>query len=94
MILTHSDADHTGVAAKLREAGARVLIHADDDDTCASRAPRPAMRAQDFFTQLHSRRFWRFFYGMARGGPREAHGDPGPRALRRRRRARRAGNPL
>jgi glyoxylase-like metal-dependent hydrolase (beta-lactamase superfamily II) len=33
VILTHSDFDHTGVVPELREAGARVLIHADDDAT-------------------------------------------------------------
>jgi glyoxylase-like metal-dependent hydrolase (beta-lactamase superfamily II) len=31
--LTHSDADHIGVAAHLQKAGARVLIHAEDDAT-------------------------------------------------------------
>lgn len=31
VILTHSDPDHTGVAGALRDAGARVLIHVDDE---------------------------------------------------------------
>jgi glyoxylase-like metal-dependent hydrolase (beta-lactamase superfamily II) len=39
VVLTHSDADHTGVTPALREAGARVLIHAEDEDTL--RRPRP-----------------------------------------------------
>jgi glyoxylase-like metal-dependent hydrolase (beta-lactamase superfamily II) len=39
VVLTHSDADHTGLAPVLQEAGARVLIHADDQDTL--RRPRP-----------------------------------------------------
>ena len=40
VILTHSDADHTGLAEKLREAGARVLIHADDDETLRKPGPK------------------------------------------------------
>ncbi|MDQ3607541.1 MAG: MBL fold metallo-hydrolase [Actinomycetota bacterium] len=39
VVLTHSDADHTGVAPRLRDAGARVLIHADD--AAALRKPGP-----------------------------------------------------
>ncbi len=39
LVLTHSDADHTGLAPQLRAAGARVLIHSDDEDTLAR--PRP-----------------------------------------------------
>ena len=35
VVLTHSDADHTGMALTMREAGARVLIHADDAGTLA-----------------------------------------------------------
>jgi len=30
-VLTHSDSDHTGLAAALRDAGARVLIHRADE---------------------------------------------------------------
>ena len=38
VVLTHSDADHTGIANELREGGARVLVHADDEGTL--RKPR------------------------------------------------------
>jgi glyoxylase-like metal-dependent hydrolase (beta-lactamase superfamily II) len=31
LVLTHGDSDHTGLAAALRDAGARVLIHAADE---------------------------------------------------------------
>lgn len=39
VVLMHSDGDHTGVAPRLREAGARVLIH--EQDAAALRKPGP-----------------------------------------------------
>ena len=39
LVLTHSDADHTGIAPLLQDAGARVLIHSADDG--ALRKPGP-----------------------------------------------------
>ena len=39
VVLTHSDADHTGLASALSDAGARVLIHSADDPTL--RKPQP-----------------------------------------------------
>lgn len=39
VVLTHSDGDHTGVAPRLRDAGARVLVHAADEP--ALRKPGP-----------------------------------------------------
>ena len=39
-MLTHSDADHTGIAPQLREAGARVLIHSADDVTLRNPGPK------------------------------------------------------
>jgi glyoxylase-like metal-dependent hydrolase (beta-lactamase superfamily II) len=69
VILTHSDADHTGVAATLREAGARVLIHSEDDETLRNPGPKTGdAHPKHFVTQLHKPAFWRFFYGMARAG--------------------------
>lgn len=46
VILTHSDSDHTGAAAKLREAGARVLIHARDDATLRKPGPKSGGRGR------------------------------------------------
>jgi len=40
VVLTHSDADHTGLAPVLRDAGARVLIHAADEATLSSPGPK------------------------------------------------------
>jgi glyoxylase-like metal-dependent hydrolase (beta-lactamase superfamily II) len=39
LVLTHSDGDHTGLAKQLRDGGASVLIHGEDDATL--RKPRP-----------------------------------------------------
>ena len=40
VVLTHSDGDHTGIAPVLRDAGARVLIHAADDATLRKPGPK------------------------------------------------------
>ncbi len=69
VILTHSDADHTGVATQLREAGARVLIHSNDDETLRKPGPKTGDASpKHLVTQLHKPAFWRFFFGMARAG--------------------------
>jgi glyoxylase-like metal-dependent hydrolase (beta-lactamase superfamily II) len=40
VVLTHSDADHTGLAPRLREAGARILIHERDEATLRRPGPK------------------------------------------------------
>ena len=40
LVLTHSDADHTGVAPELQEAGAQVYIHAGDEGTLRKPGPK------------------------------------------------------
>lgn len=40
VVLTHSDADHTGLVPVLHEAGARVLIHAADEPTLRKPGPK------------------------------------------------------
>lgn len=40
VVLTHSDDDHKGMAGRFREAGARVLIHADDAPALAKPGPK------------------------------------------------------
>lgn len=67
VVLTHAHSDHTGVAGRLREAGARVLVHGDD----AELAARPARQQTDgsvlraLATSSTARRF---LWSMARGG--------------------------
>ena len=69
VVLTHSDGDHTGLAARLRESGARVLIHDADAATLVQPAPKsgdaaPAKLAR----QLWRPGMWRFMGHMARRG--------------------------
>lgn len=40
VVLTHSDSDHTGIAPRLQSAGARVLIHAEDEATLRKPGPK------------------------------------------------------
>ena len=69
VVLTHSDADHTGMAAVFRDAGARVLIHADDDPTLRKPGPKKGDGSPLHLVPLMSRpAFWRFMGGMARRG--------------------------
>jgi glyoxylase-like metal-dependent hydrolase (beta-lactamase superfamily II) len=72
VVLTHSDADHTGMAAALRDAGARVLIHRDDDETLRKPGPKSGDGSPIHLVPLMWRpAFWRFMGGMAkRGGAR------------------------
>jgi glyoxylase-like metal-dependent hydrolase (beta-lactamase superfamily II) len=69
VILTHSDADHTGVAGVLRDAGARVLIHKADEDTL--RRPRPKQgdgSPRHMLGEMWRPQLWRAFITMMRGG--------------------------
>jgi len=74
VVLTHSDADHTGLAPRLREAGARVLIHEGDDATL--RRPRPKRgdgSPLHLLPWLGRSQTWKLFGHMARrGGARAA----------------------
>ena len=87
VLLTHSDADHTGVAGALREAGATVFIDGYDQGTLA----RPGAKGGDARPQNVVRDLWR--PQAWRIGELDAtvtlpgHGDPwhGPAAVLARR---------
>jgi glyoxylase-like metal-dependent hydrolase (beta-lactamase superfamily II) len=69
VVLTHSDSDHTGLANRFKESGARVLIHSDDVGTLAEPGPKsgdaaPAKLARELWRPA----LWRFFGHMARRG--------------------------
>ena len=72
VVLTHSDADHTGVVPALQEAGARVLIHEQDEDTLR----RPRQKTGDasprhIIPYLRQPTLWRVLAHMTRlGGAR------------------------
>jgi glyoxylase-like metal-dependent hydrolase (beta-lactamase superfamily II) len=69
VILTHSDGDHTGLAQVLRKAGARVLIHGDDEPTLRKPAPKSGDgRPVNMLRELWRPALWRFFAGMVRDG--------------------------
>jgi len=69
VVLTHSDADHTGVASRFQAAGARVLIHAGDDATLRRPGPKGGDASPiHLVPHMWRPRFWRFFGYMARQG--------------------------
>jgi glyoxylase-like metal-dependent hydrolase (beta-lactamase superfamily II) len=69
VVLTHSDGDHMGMARALQEAGARVLIHADDDESLRKPGPKSGDASPMHLLPLLVRpAFWRFMGPMARAG--------------------------
>jgi glyoxylase-like metal-dependent hydrolase (beta-lactamase superfamily II) len=69
VVLTHSDADHTGVVPALREAGARALIHLGDRDTLAKPGPKAGEASpRHLIPYMRHPGFWRFMGHMARRG--------------------------
>jgi glyoxylase-like metal-dependent hydrolase (beta-lactamase superfamily II) len=76
VVLTHSDADHTGVAPALRHAGARVLIHSADDETLRRPGPKKGdaapIRALPHFA-------WRWRFSKVMGHMARAGGGKPPK---------------
>jgi glyoxylase-like metal-dependent hydrolase (beta-lactamase superfamily II) len=69
VVLTHSDGDHTGLATRFKEAGARVLIHSGDAGTLAKPGPKSGDAAPvKMLPYLWRPALWRFFGYMARRG--------------------------
>ena len=69
VVLTHSDGDHTGLAGRFKEAGARVLIHAEDAGTLAKPGPKSGDAAPlKLLPHVWRPGLWRFFGYMARRG--------------------------
>ena len=69
LVLTHSDADHTGVARDLQQAGARVLVHVDDEGTLR----KPRLKTGDasprnLLPYLRHGTPWRLLVHMGRQG--------------------------
>jgi glyoxylase-like metal-dependent hydrolase (beta-lactamase superfamily II) len=69
LVLTHSDADHTGIAPQLRAAGARVLIHSADDATLRKPGPKKGDASpRHMLKYLLRPGVWRLMFHLARGG--------------------------
>ena len=69
LVLTHSDADHTGIAPQLQAAGARVLIHSADDATLRKPGPKQGDASPRHMLKYMWRpSFWRLMIHLGRGG--------------------------
>ena len=69
LVLTHSDADHTGIAPQLQEAGARVLIHSADDATLRKPGPKKGDASpRHTLKYLWRPAAWRLLIHLVRGG--------------------------
>lgn len=69
LVLTHSDADHTGIAPQLKEAGARVLIHSADDATLRKPGPKKGDASPRHIVRyLWRPSFWRLMFHLGRRG--------------------------
>jgi glyoxylase-like metal-dependent hydrolase (beta-lactamase superfamily II) len=69
VVLTHSDSDHTGLVPRLREAGARVLIHERDDATLRRPGPKSGDASPvHLLPWLRRPAPWKLLAHMIRGG--------------------------
>jgi len=69
VILTHSDADHTGLVPMIHEAGARVLIHRDDEPKLRKPGPKSGDASPPHIVpELWRPSLWRTIFGMAQAG--------------------------
>lgn len=69
VVLTHSDSDHSGLAPRLREAGARVLIHSADARSLAEPGPKSGDAAPvKLLPSIWRPGLWRFMGHMTRNG--------------------------
>jgi glyoxylase-like metal-dependent hydrolase (beta-lactamase superfamily II) len=60
VILTHSDVDHTGLTPSFRDAGARVLIHSDDEPKLRKPGPKSGdAKPQNILPALWRPSLWR-----------------------------------
>jgi glyoxylase-like metal-dependent hydrolase (beta-lactamase superfamily II) len=78
VVLTHSDADHTGIAPELKDAGARVLIHADDQGTLERPRPKTGDASpRHALPYLRYPTAWRVMVHLARLGGARPRGVSG-----------------
>ena len=69
VILTHSDADHVGVADELQEAGAPVMIHTKDEPKLRKPGPKSGDASPlKIVAEMWRPSFWRLFGSMLLAG--------------------------
>jgi glyoxylase-like metal-dependent hydrolase (beta-lactamase superfamily II) len=69
VIVTHSDADHTGLTTALRAAGARILVHSEDEATLRRPGPKSGDASPvKLLREAWRPAVWRFFGAMVRAG--------------------------
>lgn len=78
VVLTHSDADHTGLANAFRAAGAEVLVSRADEGTLRKPGPKSGDASPGhLISQLWRPGLWRLFGHLAtKGGARPAPVEP------------------
>ncbi len=67
VVLTHAHADHVGVAERLRQAGATVYVHADDEQLATTAKPAGSNEAS-VASYLRHAMAWRLLAHLVRGG--------------------------
>lgn len=78
VILTHSDADHIGLAGTLQAGGARVLIHSADAATLRKPGPKGGDASPiHILAELRRPSFWRFIVSFMAGGAGRLQGVEG-----------------
>jgi glyoxylase-like metal-dependent hydrolase (beta-lactamase superfamily II) len=69
VVLTHADADHTGVVPALQDAGARVLVHSNAEEVLRNPGPKGGdARTVRLVRQLWRPSAWRMLIHMGRRG--------------------------
>src|SRR5947209_4851623 len=78
LILTHSDADHIGLAKTLHERGARVFIHEADAATLRKPGPKSGDASPiHIIPEMWRPSLWRFFISMVLSGGGKLEGMEG-----------------
>ena len=67
VVLTHAHADHVGLAERLRAHGARVYVHADDENLATTAKPF-GKNEKATLPYLRHPMAWRLFAHLMRGG--------------------------
>jgi glyoxylase-like metal-dependent hydrolase (beta-lactamase superfamily II) len=81
VVLTHAHADHVGVANQLRERGARVYVH-EDDEQLATTAKSFGKNEGSMLPYLRHATAWKLLAHLARNGALKPQRIPGVTTFR------------